>query len=148
MTILKEMMNKYSDLEASVLSCILQKPELMEKTILKDEHFKTNYKLWVFLKSFYSRFKNFDLTLMMSIAKSKYRMMEYVMYLLEQEPAPSLFEVYEKRLIEIYQQQKSEAFISKRIFELANDLFVGNINATTFKQKVDDIYAKANELDK
>ena len=141
-------MNKYNDLEASILSCLLRNPELMKEVKLEDKHFKENYKLWVFLKSFYQKFGNFDITLMMTVAKSKFRLMEYVMYLLEKEPAPSRFFEYQDRLLELFNQSESEKFIAKKVFELANDLYVGNINSATFKQKVDDIYTKREELDK
>ena len=46
-------MNRYNDLELSILSCIVQKPELMEQVILDDKYFVKHKKIWLFLKSFY-----------------------------------------------------------------------------------------------
>ena len=63
-------MNKYNDLEMSILSCLLLKPELlMESLIIEDKHFIKHKKLWVFMKEFYNKFHNFDITLMCSINK-------------------------------------------------------------------------------
>ena len=53
----------YIDLEISILSCLLQKPELMEDTILEDKYFTKHKKIWLFMKAFYKRFNNFDITL-------------------------------------------------------------------------------------
>ena len=46
-------MNKYNDLELSILSCLLQRPELMKNVILEDKHFKKHLNIWIFMKSVY-----------------------------------------------------------------------------------------------
>lgn len=133
-------MNNYIDLEISILSCLLQKPELMEDTILEDKYFTKHKKIWLFMKAFYKRFNNFDITLMLSISKNKYRISEYICWLAEQEPAPSLFKQYEQQLIDLYNESEKEKLIINKIYELSNDLYVRNININEFKNKLEKIY--------
>lgn len=136
----------YVDLEISILSCLLQRPELMENTILTDCYFVKHKKIWLFMKAFYKRFKNFDITLMMSISKNKYRMSEYICWLVEQEPAPSLFKQYEKQLIDLYNEKQKEKWIIEKAYELANDLYVRNIKVNEYIEKVNEIYNNADEI--
>lgn len=139
-------MNKYNDLEITILSCLLQKPELMKEVILQNEHFIKHKKIWMFMKSFYEKFGNFDLSLMMSICKNQYRMGEYIAWLLNQEPAPNLFKQYEKQLIDLYNESKKDKWIIEKVYELANKLFVRNITIADFKNEVENIYSKADEI--
>ena len=136
----------YVDLEISILSCLLQRPELMEDTILKDMYFVKHKKIWLFMKAFYKRFKNFDITLMMSISKNKYRMSEYICWLIDQEPAPSLFKQYEKQLIDLYNEKQKEKWIIEKAYELANDLYVRNIKIEEYIDKIKEIYNNADEI--
>ena len=136
----------YVDLEISILSCLLQRPELMEDTILEDKYFIKHKKIWLFMKAFYKRFKNFDITLMMSISKNKYRMSEYICWLAEQEPAPSLFKQYEKQLIDLYNETKKEKWIIEKSYELANDLYVRNIKVDEYIDKIKQIYDNAEKI--
>lgn len=136
----------YVDLEISILSCLLQKPELMENTILEDKYFVKHKKIWLFMKVFYKRFKNFDITLMMSISKNKYRMSEYICWLIDQEPAPSLFKQYEKQLIDLYNETKKDKWIIEKIYDLSNELYVRNIKTNEYIEKINDIYKKADEI--
>lgn len=139
-------MNNYIDLEISILSLFLQKPDLMKKTKLEDKHFIKHKKIWVFLKEFYKRFGNFDLTLMMAISKNKYRMMEYIVWLVDQEASPSLFKVYEQQLIDEYNQSKKNKYVIEKVFELANSLYAGNITLTDFNKNLSELYKNANEI--
>lgn len=136
----------YTNLEISILSCLLQRPELMEDTILKDMYFVKHKKIWLFMKAFYKRFKNFDITLMMSISKNKYRMSEYICWLVEQEPAPSLFKQYEKQLIDLYNEAKKDKWIIEKVYELSNDLYVRNIKVDEYIDKIKQIYDNAEKI--
>ena len=136
----------YVDLEISILSCLLRKPELMENTVLEDKYFIKHKKIWLFMKAFYNKFKNFDITLMMSISKNKYRMSEYICWLVEQEPALSLFKQYEKQLIDLYNESKKDKWIIEKVYELSNDLYVRNITTKDFKNKVVAIYKNADKI--
>lgn len=139
-------MNKYNDLELSILSCLLQRPSLMNKVIFEDKHFIKHKKIWLFMKSFYKKFGNFDLTLMMNISKNKYRMIEYILWIIEKEPAPSLFEQYQTQLINEYNQLKKDKWIIEEIYKLSNDLLIKNILVEDFRNKVDEIYNNAENI--
>lgn len=139
-------MNKYNNLELSILSCLILKPELMQEVILDDKYFIKHKKIWIFLKAFYNKFHNFDLTLMYSISKDKYRIVQYIIWLMEQEPDVRLFNEYQKQLIYLYEENKKEKWIIEKIYSLANDLYVRNINSSDFKNKLDDIYRNADEI--
>lgn len=139
-------MNKYNDLELSILSCLLQKPELMDQVILDDKYFIKHKKIWLFMKSFYNKFHNFDFALMYSICKDKYRIVEYIKWLLEQEIHISRFNDYQKQLIDLYEENKKEKWIIEKIYSLANDLYVRSIDSNEFKIKLDDIYRNADEI--
>lgn len=139
-------MNKYSDLELSILSCLLQKPELMENTKLKDEYFISHKKIWSFMKAFYKKFNNFDITLMTAISKNKYRMIEYIVWLIDVEPTLTMFKYYENELICEYKELKKDKYIRDKIYDLANDLLVRNIKTDEFMNKCKDIYKNAEKI--
>lgn len=139
-------MNKYNDLEISILSCLLLKPKLMDNIKLEDKHFIKHHRLWLFMKSFYKKFGTFDISLMYSVANNKYQFVEYMTWLLEVEPSPSVFELYEQQLIDLYNENKKDKYIIEKVYKLANDLFVKNITTDDFKHKVVTIYRNADEI--
>lgn len=141
-------MKQYKDLEISILSCLLIKPKLMEEIIVEDKHFIKHKSLWMFMKSFYKKFGNFDLTLMYSVAKNKYEYEAYLFWMLDTFDGINLynFEEYQKQLIELYEEIKKDKWIIEEVYKVANDLFVRNITTNDFKQKVDNIYTNANEI--
>ena len=139
-------MNKYNDLELSILSCVLQKPELMEKIMLEDKHFVKHRKIWNFMKAFYKKFKTFDLTLMVAVSKNQIRTIEYMAWIMEKEPAPSLFYEYQEQLIKMYNQKKKEKWVINKIFELANELYVGTIELEEFEQLTKKAYKDSQEI--
>lgn len=136
-------MKGYDDLELAVLSCILQKPSLMENTILKDKYFIKHKKIWMFLKAFYKRFKCFDLTLMYSISKNKYRIVEYIAWLIDQEATPSVFKQYEEELVNKFYEKKKDKYISEKIYQLAMELICRNISLEDFKSELEKVYKNA-----
>ena len=139
-------MNKYNNLEISILSCILQKPSLMEDTILEDKYFIKNKKLWLFMKAFYKKFKTFDITLMCSVCKNEYKLMDYIIWLLDVEPAPSVFKHYEQQLIDLYNESKKERWIIDRVYSLASELYIKNITISEFNDELNQIYINADKL--
>ena len=139
-------MQQYYDLEISILSCLLQKPKLMEELKLEDKHFIKYKKIWQFMKSFYKKFENFDLTLMFSVCKNKYHLMTYIEFIVKSEPRMSLFNDYQDRLIELFNQNQKEKWIINKIYELSNDLYVNLINLEEFNLKLSEIYKSANEI--
>lgn len=139
-------MNKISDLEKSILSCLLIKPELMQQLILQDKHFVNTQRMWQFMKAFYNKFKTFDVVLMSSVCKDKWQITNYISILLNYEIVTCNFDKYQKQLIELYEESKKEKWIINRIYELANNLYVKNINLQEFDNKLKKIYEDANEI--
>ena len=118
----------------------------MEKVVLKDKHFKRTQRMWQFMKSFYKKFKTFDINLMYSICKEKWQIVEYISLLLELEPTASAFDKYQKQLIELYEEQKKDKWIIEKVYGLANELLVRNISTGDFKKEVEKIYYNADEI--
>lgn len=139
-------MEKYNNLELAVLSCLVQRADLMKDTKLETKHFKKHYKIWNFLKAFYDKFGNFDLTLMMAVSKNKYRMIEYIMWLLDKEPAPSLFKMYEEQLLNAYETNEREAWLREKVYELANSYFVSAVDTKQFKSELEKIFKNSEEI--
>lgn len=137
-------MNKYTDLELNVLSCLLIKPELMGKLRLEDKHFVKQQRLWQFMKSFYSKFKTFDSALMISVCQDKFQIIEYIMWLLELNPTPSNFEKYQERLIEMYEEEQQDKIKIQKIYNLSNELYVRKINLDDFKNELKRIMGDEN----
>lgn len=140
------MKQKYFELETSILSCVLQKPELMKKITIEDKYFMNYKKLWVFMKSFYNKFGNLDIVMMCTIAKPQYKFMMYIKDLIEIEPVPERIEEYQKLLIELCEEEKKNKFIIDKIYNLANDLLVRKVDVSEFRNKVDKIYNNADEI--
>lgn len=139
-------MNKYNDLETSILSILLQKPELMDKLIIDDKYFIKQKKMWLFMKDFYRIFGNFDLNLMFSVCKNKYHLMSYIEQLILSEPCVSLFEEYQKQLIKEYDELKKDKWIREKVYELANDYYMMDLSLEEFKKEIIKTEQKAEEI--
>lgn len=137
----------YNDLEFQVLSCIIQKPELMKITKLQDKHFINHKRLWVFMKSFYEKFGNFDFAIMYNIVDKKDMFMEYMTRLMDFELLPHRFEQYEQRLIDKYEESQKDEWTINMIYDFANKLYVRSITIDEFKSKLNEIYEKANLIE-
>lgn len=133
-------MEEYYELEKCVLDCLLNKPELMEHNELKDEYFIKYKRLWVFMKSFYKQFKCFDLIAMKTICTNKGMFVHYLSSVQDNDCKYIRFELYQKLLIDLYNQNKQDQAIIETIYKLANDLYVHNINLETFKESLNKIY--------
>lgn len=138
-------MNNYHELELDILSCLLQRPELMKDVILQDKHFKKYLNLWLFMKSFYNSYGNFDLVLMGSATRNKSALVKYIMLLIDREPAPSHFYEYQKQLIRMYKEPKKEKFIIYKINQLVNDLNFNQLELKDFKNKLEEVYVEADK---
>lgn len=141
-------MNKYNDLETSILSILLQKPNLMNNLIIDEKYFIKNKKIWLFMKSFYKRFGNFDLNLMYSVCKNKYHLVSHIEQLVLSEPCPSLFEEYQKQLMQEYDELKKDKWIREKVYELANDYYMMNLSLEDFKKEINNIELKADKIHK
>lgn len=139
-------MKKYNDLECSILCCILIEPELINKTILEDKYFINYQAIWKFMKAFYKKFKTFDITLMCSVCKDKYKLMQYIMDILKSEPTSNNFELYEQQLIYLYNEEEKDKWLIKKIYETTCDLWVRSITPQDFKQRINNLYNEADKI--
>lgn len=139
-------MNKYNDLELSVLSCIILKPELMNQIKFEDKHIIKHNRLWQFMKAFYKKFGNFDPALMFDMCSNNWKLVMYIERLADLELSPNHFEEYQQRLIESYEELKKDKWIINKVYNLANDLYARNIKVDEFRDKVDKIYEDADRL--
>lgn len=128
-----------SDLELNILSCLLQRPELMSDLILEDKHFKKYDRLWKFMRTYYEKYKNYDLVLMTSLCKDKFKLLYYLQEIKDTEPAPSRFKEYQQQLIMLYEEGQENKRKIERIYDLANKLYIREITLQEFKNKVNEI---------
>lgn len=136
------------NLENSILCCILLKPELIEEEILEDKYFQNTQRVWQFMKSFYKKFKCFDIELMASVCEDNYRLMNYITMILDSVATPHNFELYMEQLIEKYNESERNKIIIKKVFQYANDLYLRNITTDEFKKNVDEIYKESEVIEK
>lgn len=126
----------YNDLELGLLSCLIIHPEYMETTVLEEKYFKKYKNIWIYLKSFYDKFKTFDLTLMCSFSKNRDKTLNMVMGLMDCEVVCYNFKKYEQRLIDMYNQSKTDEAKIQRYYELASNVLFGNIDLATYEKEI------------
>ena len=131
---------KLDDMEKTIMSCILQKPEYMKDERLKDELFINHQKLWQFLKAIYKKFGCFDINLAYNMVQNKYSYVGMLNELLDIEPIPSNFDWYVKELIRIKEEQEKESVRINAIFNMAHDLVMRNMTTQEFKDKIDNMF--------
>lgn len=127
---------KQYDLEKNLISCILQKNELINELYVDVNVFENvaNKKMVVFLKNIYEKYKKIDLVLIISEISDVNRQNAFVNYfseLAELTPAPSLFYEYQEQLVNKYRDNK----IKKQIDVFKN----GGITS-------DDLIAEINNI--
>lgn len=98
------------------------------------------------MKSFYKQFKCFDLTAMKTICTNKGMFIHYLSSVQDNDCKYIRFELYQKLLIDLYNQNKQDQATIETIYKLANDLYVHNINLETFKESLSKIYWKFFKL--
>lgn len=136
----------YYDLELSIMSCLLQKPNLMEKSILEDKYFIKYQRLWKFIRMFYSKYKTFDIPLMVSVATDKKNLVEYLSWIVEIEVAPNKFEIYQTQLIDMYNEGQKNKWIIDKVFDLANELCIRKVSVYDFREEVEKIYQDSEKI--
>lgn len=137
---------QYNDLENTILSCLLQKPELMEQCILEDKHFVKYQRIWKFMKVFYNRYHNFDMNLMFSMTKDKWKLNQYLLQILEAEPLINHFDEYQKQLKYLYEENEKDKWIINKVYEATMELWIRDKTTQEFKNRIDEIYNNADEL--
>ena len=129
-------MKKY-DLENSIISCIIQKPKLIEELYISDEIFvnEINRTMIKFFKKEYEKYKSLDLMLMIndiSGDKNKNLLIEYCTQLAMLESSPSFFYEYQDKLVENYRNSK----IKKEILSFTKD---DTSNVEVLVEKINEI---------
>lgn len=132
-------MKKYKNLELTVLSCIMQKPKLMQETVLKDEYFINYKRIWIFMRSFYEKYESLDFNLMFAVVKDKENFLNTMIELYDFELLPHNFKRYEQALIEAYNQNEEDVKTIEQIYNLATQLYVRKIGLKEFKDKMNDV---------
>ena len=102
---------KQYDIENALISCILQRNNLINELYVDASVFKNeeNKKWLLFLKRMYAEFKSLDFTLLTNEIKDEKDQMRFISYFTEMivlEPAPSLFYEYQEQLINKYKDDK------------------------------------------
>ena len=139
-------MNKYTDLEMSIISCFLQQPDLIKKIDGKENYFIKHKKLILFLKAVYNKFGCFDINLMCNACKNEYKLMDYIEWLVQLEPVPSHIDLYLNQLEELRIELKKDKWIREKIYSLTSELYVKNITLEEFKNKINKIEEDAKIL--
>ena len=137
---------EYYGIELSILSCLILKPELMSELILEDKHFIKYQRIWQYMKSFYNKYKTFDLQIMFAVCKNKYELMDYIEKLVINEVDVDNFNLYQNELLKSFEENKKERWIKNKVFVLANELINQNIDLKEFDLKYKKLYEDVNIL--
>lgn len=141
---LKNNYRRICDFEESILSCLLQKPELMDELIVDDTNFYKYKKIFKYFKLFYETFNCLDLVLMINKLKSedKYILVEVFDKLKDFEPCPNCFKQYEEGLIQYNKEHRKELEEQQRkdeILKLSLKLSHDEITLYDFYEKIGDL---------
>lgn len=139
-------MYDYVEIELSLLSCFWLNPKLLEKTKLEEKHFIHYKRLFVLFQSFYKKFGNLNIELVCNVVKDQYKLMRYIKDIVEKEPLPNRFDMYQDLLLELYNESKEEKYLREKTYALATDLYMKNITSKEFKERIDNLYTHAKEI--
>ena len=126
---------KQYDVENNLISCILQKPSLINEMFIDLNCFRSdlNKRMIMFFKDFYNKNKNLDVSLMveeMKTEEQKNRFINYYVKMIDVTPSPSLFYEYQQKMIDIYKDSLIKQEIGKYIKKnIELDELVENINS-------------------
>lgn len=140
------MKEKIKNMELNIMCCVLLRPELMDEIEIEDREFKNYKRLWKFLKTFYNKFKNFDIELMTTVCNDKYQIIEYVQMILERQASTVNFKKYQQALLDLNHKNKLDIYFTDKMYEYIFELSVGNISIDDFVDKVNELYEKVQTL--
>ena len=72
--------------------------------------------------------------------------MMYIKDVVEKEPLPNKFDMYQDLLLELYNESKEEKYLREKTYSLATDLYMKNITSKEFKERIDSLYTHAKEI--
>lgn len=126
-------MNKtYELLEKAILDSFIIKPELLKTTTLEEKHFKSHRRLFIFLRECYKRFGTLDIKLMASVCPNASDMIDYVADIIDGDNCSARFELYQERLIDLYQDYET----IEGVYNLAKKLYIRDISLEEFKKEI------------
>lgn len=139
----KNSYRKICDYEESVLSCLLQNPELMKELIVNENDFYKYERIFRYFKLFYETFNCLDLTLMVNKIKKgdRHLLVEVYDKLIDFEPTTSCFKFYQEGLIEYNKEHREELLekeMKREILELALKLAHEEIGVNDFFEKLEN----------
>lgn len=139
---LKNSYKKICDYEESVLSCLLQKPELMKELIVDENDFYKYKRIFKYFKLFYDTFNCLDLVLMVNKIKkgNRHLLIEVFDKLIDFEPTTSYFKFYQEGLLEYNKEHLKELQEEKaknEILELALKLSHDEISLNDFFEEIE-----------
>lgn len=135
-----------TNMEMCIMACLFIQPELMENVFVEDKHFTKHKRMWKFMRTFYEKFKTFDINVMYSVCKDKWHIMNYIEELMYVDAYPCYFKQYQERLIEIYNDTEKEKFIREKVYDDATELLLCKITSEEFKSRVEKVYIDANKI--
>ena len=140
----KKSFRKINDYEESILSCLLQKPDLMNELIVSENDFYKYRRIFRYFKLFYETFNCLDLVLMVNKIKTDNRHILVEVYdkLIDFEPATSCFRLYQEGLIEYnkeYLQKQKKEKAENDIIELTLKLSNKQIILDEYFKKIEEI---------
>lgn len=133
---------KICDYEESILSCLLQEPELMKDLIVNENDFYKYKRIFRYFKLFYETFNCLDLTLMVNKIKkgNRHLLVEVYDKLIDFEPTTSYFKIYQDGLLEYNEEHRKELQEEKaknEILELALKLSHDEISLNDFFEEIE-----------
>lgn len=141
---------KVVNLEESILSCILQKPELINELIITEKDFYQYPKQFKFFVEFYNKFKCLDLVLMVNKIRvsDRRKFVEVVDKLIDFEPSISCFRLYQEALLEYNNENKKELLdkqTKNKILSIIMELNNFNVALTKWFEEIEKIKGEYEE---
>ncbi len=139
---------KQYDLEESIISCILQKNNLIDELFVDLKCFNNpkNKKMILFLKKVYQEYHKFDIALMITKFQSESTQsafIDFYTYLYDVVISPSLFYEYQQQLIEQYRNREIEQEINKYSeLKISLEQLIDRINTISNENIVLQNYSK------
>lgn len=137
------MKKSYELIEKAILESIIIDSDLMKELKLDDKHFKSQKRLWLFIKECYKRNGFIDIPSMARICPNASDMIDYVADIISTGTKTVRFNEYQDYLLELYDDfEKIE-----EIYKLAKKLYIRDIGLDEFKKEIKE-FISDEEQDK
>ena len=137
-------LNKYNNIEAfeeQILGCLILEPNLMKDLIVKEKHFVKNKSLFKFFVQFYEIHKTLDIVIMLAVCpKNKIKLINKIVEIVDNVMCHTCkFNLYQKYLITLQEEEQKEKLNILKIDDLANKLYLRGITVEEFKKEIEKI---------